>query len=392
VSADLAARAAAVRAHVDARRDEMLALLQRLVEIESYSEDRAGVNAVGAVVAERLEALGLAVRRLPEMDYGDHLLAEADGPGAPRVLLVGHLDTVFPTGTGWGFRVDGPRAYGPGVVDMKGGLVAALYALAALRATGPLPVAVRVLFNSDEEPGSPRSRHLLPDLARGVDYALDLELAEADGRIVVERKGVGIFTLTVRGRAAHAGQEPEQGVDANRELAYQVLAAADLADWAAGTTVNAGRIEGGTVPYAVSDWAQARLDVRVRDAAEQARLERALAALARANRVAGTTIEVAGGFHRPPMVELPGARRLRAAVEAAAAACGQRVRFGPSGAASDANNLVAAGVPTLDGMGGVGGRAHSHEEYLEIASLYDRAVLLATSLVALGAEPLDSSS
>src|SRR5439155_21179660 len=107
---------------------------------------------------------------------GDLLIAEAERPGPPRVMLVGHLDTVFPTGTGWGFRVEGDRAYGPGVGDMKGGLVAALYALAALRATGPLPVAVRVFFNSEEEPGSPRSRHLLPDLARGVDYALDLEL------------------------------------------------------------------------------------------------------------------------------------------------------------------------------------------------------------------------
>jgi glutamate carboxypeptidase len=384
MTATLAARAAAVRAHVDARRGEMLALLGRLVETESYTEDRAGVNAVGALLAQRLAALGLAVRRLPETNYGDHLVAEADCPGAPRVMLVGHLDTVFPTGTGWGFRVEGDRAYGPGVVDMKAGLVAALYALAALRATGPLPVAVRVFLNSEEEPGSPRSRHLIPDLARGVDYALDLELAEADGAVVVARKGVGIFTLTVTGRAAHAGQEPEQGINANRELAYLVLAAEDLAAWDAGTTVNAGRIEGGTVPYAISAWAQARIDVRVRDTAEQARLEQALAALARANRVPGTTIAVEGSFHRPPMVELAGAGALRAAVEAAAAACGQRVRFAPSGAASDANNLVAAGVPTLDGLGGIGGRAHSPDEYLELPSLYDRAVLLATTLVALG--------
>lgn len=380
--------ARALSSYIDGRRREMLDQLQRLVEIESPTDYRDGVNRVGDILAGELAALGMKVTRLPESDYGDHIVGDLERPGTVRVLLMGHMDTVYPVGTGWPFRVEGDRAYGPGVIDMKSGCLCAIYALKALQATVGIPVSVRVLFNSDEEPGSPRSREQLPALAAGIDYGFILEPAEPDGAIVLRRKGVGIFDLRVTGRAAHAGQEPEKGINANRELAHQIIAAEELADPGAGTTVNAGRIEGGTAPYVVSDSARARIDVRVATIEEQKRIERAMAELPARTRVPGARVEVTGGFHRPPMVELPGTEHMVKAISAAGALIGKPVRFGASGAASDGNTLVAAGVPTVDGMGPVGGRAHSRDEYLEIESFYDKTLLLALTLLHLA--PLSS--
>jgi len=380
----LVAETAKIRDYIAQNRTAMLAKLKQIVELESHTEDRAGVNRVGELLSAELRDLGFTVRTLPEQAYGDHVVGELEQPGKPRVLLMGHMDTVYPTGTGWGFSITGDRAHGPGVIDMKSGDLTLIYALKALKATTGIPVALRVFYNSEEEPGSPRSRHLIADIAKGIDYAFVLEPSDADGAIVTQRKGVGIFTLTVKGRSAHAGQEPEKGINANRELAFQIIAAEDLANPSVGTTVNAGRIEGGVVPYAISEHAQARIDVRVTSLDEQARMEQGMAALQKANRVSGTEITVTGGFHRPPMVEIARTGQLIAAINEAAAACGQSVRFGSSGGASDGNNLVALGIPVIDGIGAIGGRAHSREEYMEVESFFARTELLAAALLVLG--------
>jgi glutamate carboxypeptidase len=382
----------ALRECVESYRHDMLSLLERVVNIESPTDHPAGVNQVGAVFGEALTDLGLAVRTLPSADFGDHLVAEGGAPGGVHVLLMGHMDTVYPLGTGWPYSQSGERAFGPGVVDMKSGDVALVFALKALRDTGGIPVSVRVVLNSDEEPGSPESRGLLPDLVDGIDWAFVLEPSEPDGTIVRERKGVGIFRFAIHGRAAHAGQEPEKGLSANRALAQLVLAAEGLADPVAGTTVNAGRIAGGTAPYVIPEFAEADVDVRVPSVEERARMEAALRGLVVTGDDTRPEVTLTGGFHRPPMPQLPRTAELVAAISAAAATAGQRVRFGRSGAASDGNDLVSLGIPTIDGIGPIGGRAHSTSEYLELPSFSERTLLLALTLRELAERGRERSS
>ncbi|MBW4082002.1 M20 family metallopeptidase [Paenibacillus sp. S150] len=373
-----------IAAYIQAQRGRMLQLLQQLVDIESPTDHPEGVNRVGAILKRELLEAGFQVQVLKESAYGDHILADYEVQGTPRVLLMGHMDTVFPLGTGWKFTMDGERAYGPGVIDMKSGDLAALFAFKALQATVGVPLSVRIFYNSDEEPGSPASRQLIPGVADGVDWAFVLEPAEPDGHVVSTRKGVGIFRFQVTGRAAHAGQEPEKGINANIELMHQLLEAARLARPEAGTTVNPGTIAGGTQPYVIPEFAEGAVDVRVQTLKEQQRIEKAFQALPASQVVPGARLVVTGGFHRPPMPETPGTLFLKDVYGQACACAGQAVVFGGSGAVSDGNNIAAAGVPVLDGVGPVGGRLHSRDEYLELESFFQRTVALATSLYLLG--------
>jgi glutamate carboxypeptidase len=380
------AEATALREAVDARREPMLAQLRELVEIESGTDDAEGVDRVGALLAELLDDSGLAVQRAASSrDFGHHLVAEAEAsaPG-PRVLLMGHMDTVYPRGTGWGFRLDGERAYGPGVADMKSGLLVAVHAVrVAAEALGTVP-NVRVAFNSDEEPGSPESRDLLPAWADGARYALVFEPSEPSGLLVHRRKGVGIFRLEITGRAAHAGQEPERGRSAISELVAQIAAIEALARPEEGTTVNAGTVAGGTAPYVVPADARAEVDVRVTSAAERRRVEAAVVAAAARRTVDGVEVAVSGGFHRPPMERLPGAAVVEAALARGAEALGiQAPGFGLSGAASDGNNLSAEGVPVIDGLGPVGGALHSPDEWMVIETFFARTAMVASALCSL---------
>ena len=366
---------------VDAHRDEMLAFVKRVVDIESPSEDKAGVDAVGAVFQDAYRAVGCAVRLERQAQYGDHVVAETPPQRGPRVLLVGHMDTVYPKGTitARPFTVRDGRAFGPAVMDMKGGLVVMLFALRALAATGGLGNA-RVVLNSDEEPGSPTSRDGWPERAVGVDWAFVLEPGKEDGSLVSRRKGVGIFRLTVTGRAAHAGAEPEKGANAILSLAHHAIAATAIARPEHGTTVNVGVVRGGTHPYVVPERAEAGIDIRVPSAAEAERVVRELNALVAGVPVAGTTASIEGFFHRPALEEVRGTDTLKALV----AACGKdvalNVRYVTSGGASDGNNIAAAGVPTLDGMGPAGGGAHSETEWMDVESLYQKTKLLALVL------------
>jgi glutamate carboxypeptidase len=370
-------------------------LVQELVDIESPSDHKAGVDRVGAVLADRWAELGFSVSRIEERAFGDQLVFDRDGaPGRPRLLLMGHMDTVYPVGRGQSFRRgDDGRAYGSGVIDMKSGLVTMLAAVAALDAAVPPNgrPAIRVFLNSDEEPGSPRSRLAMADVVRGVDGAFVLEPAEPDGSLVLERKGVGIVRIEFVGRSAHAGQEPEKGRDANEALARVLLEAKGLADTATGTTVNPGVIRGGTVPYAISERAVLELDLRVTSPSEQARVEATLETIVETEFVVGVSASASGGFHRPPMVRLPGVERMLTAYRAAAAVAGFTPVEGKSGAASDGNDLVALGIPVMDGVGPVGGGAHSPNEYLEVDSLVPRSAALAGALCLLAAASDEAS-
>lgn len=295
-------------------------------------------------------------------------------PGAPRIVLIGHIDTVWPAGTlaRWPFAVDGDRATGPGCYDMKAGLVVAAEALRLLDERGAL-AGVTVVVNSDEELGSLTSRALIEREAAGARAALVLE-GGIDGALKVGRKGVGMYEVRVEGRAAHAGLEPERGVNALVEAAHQTIAIAALGDSAAGTTVTPTMAAAGTARNVVPAAAAIDVDVRVRNLAESERVHVALRALAPV--LDGARIAVEGGLNRPPLERATAEGLYMLACEV-----GEAMGFRPDaievGGGSDGNFTAAMGIPTLDGLGGDGGGAHAEGEWVSLASLPVRARLVA---------------
>jgi len=259
--------------YIDGREAEMLAFLEKVVNIDSGTHDKAGVDAVGELLSGRLRQLGFQVERSPQTQYGDHLVARKLGKGSRRILFVGHMDTVFPAGTAARrpFRIEGGRAYGPGVLDMKGGDVSLLYALEALKETGSRfygEVSMTVIFNSDEEVLSPTSKTIIEAEAKRADSACVFEPARPGGEYVARRKGVGKYYLTVHGRAAHAGAQPEAGRSAVGELAHKIIAIHGLTDFGTGTTLNVGLVKGGERSNVVAETAYAEIDLRVPDIGE----------------------------------------------------------------------------------------------------------------------------
>ncbi len=376
---------------VKERKVEMLQLLQRLVNIDSGSDYPDGVNQVRAILQTEYEQMGFAVRILPGKDYADHLLAEY-GSGEPSVLLIGHMDTVFPVGTVTRrpFALDERKgkAFGPGVLDMKSGLVIMLYAIKALLhdRLEAHSGSIRVFLNSDEEPGSRESREYLPQCLRDVRWALSFEPSSPDGAITTQRKGVGVYWFTVRGKAAHAGANPADGANAIEQLMHVLIELTHCANTEKGTSVNVGSIEGGEKPYIVPELARATLDLRVASMSELERMQQCVARAASSCYVEGTKTVAEGGFHRPPMVAVPRLELMKEAVVSAARNLDFPVHFSesPRGGASDANLIVALGFPCLDGMGAVGAGAHTDSEFIELPSLYEKTslvVLLLRSLL-----------
>ncbi|TQM12033.1 glutamate carboxypeptidase [Pseudonocardia kunmingensis] len=363
-------------ARFEAALPAMLADLEQLVRCESPSADLAAVAASAEVVAgQGAAALGAAGERLV-VDGRTHLRWRL-GEGPRRVLVLGHHDTVWPIGTlatlPWSVR-DG-IATGPGCFDMKAGLVQAFHALAALRADGHDLDGVTVLVTGDEEVGSPSSEALIRQEARGCDAAFVLEASADGGALKTGRKGASMYEIAVSGRAAHAGLEPEKGVNAGIELAHQVLAVAALADPARATTVTPSVLQAGTTTNTVPASARLAVDVRVLSVAEQERVDRAVRALP--TTVPGARVSVSGGPNRPPLSPESSATLFALARDVAA-----RLGLDPLdgvtvGGASDANFTAGAGVPTLDGLGAVGGGAHADDEHVRVAELPRRTALLA---------------
>lgn len=356
----------------------MVADLTRLVELESPSDDKTAIDRLGAVLAADLRGLGAAVDVLPQATAGDHLHGRwGDGPGG--VLLLCHMDTVWPLGTlaHMPVRVADGRLHGPGAFDMKGGIVNALWAMRALRALGLAPrQRITLLITSDEEVGSATSRPLIEAEALAHDIVYVLEPAHPPhGALKTWRKGVGDYRVSVTGRASHAGAAHDEGINAIEELARQVLAIQALTDYGAGTTVNVGVIGGGTRSNVVPARAWAEVDFRVLNQAEANRIDAALRGLT--PRLLGTRIEVAGGLNRPPMVRTPAIVALYQQAAAIAADLGLVVSETGTGGGSDGNFTAALGVPTLDGLGVTGDGGHALHEHVVLASLPERAALLA---------------
>ena len=373
--------------YLQQHRDEMLAFLVRMVEHESPTGDKAAVDRYGAFLCDAYRALGAAVETVPQEQYGDHHRIILDPPGGAsagggQITVLCHLDTVWELGTlaTMPIRAAGNRMYGPGVYDMKGGTMLAYFALRHLREAGlATNRRVVVLLTSDEEVGSPTSRALIEEEARKSAYVLCLEGPVAPaGSLNTERKGRGDFTLTIAGRAAHAGADHAKGISAITELAHQALALAALTDHATGTTVTVGVVRGGTRPNVVPAEASAAIDLRVATVAEGERMVAAILGLQPVT--PGATVTVTGGMNRQPMERTPGVAALFAHARALGAGFGYAVTEIPSGGGSDGQLAAALGVPVLDGLGSNGDGAHATDEHILIDAIAPRAALLAALL------------
>ena len=355
---------------------DMKSLLKRLVETESPSLDKVAVDRVGALVADEARRLGADLEIVPVMDSGNHLMARW-GEGEGGILLMCHMDTVFPVGTleKMPYREADGRIYGPGVLDMKSGIVISLAAIGMLQNRGGLKRPVTLLCTSDEEVGSLTSEDLIVELAKGSELVLVLEPALPDGSLKTWRKGVGEFWVKAKGRAAHAGGEHADGRNAIEEMSHQVIAIQKMTDYEKGTTLNVGVMHGGTVSNVVPEEAIAQVDVRVMQPAEWERVEAEMMALKPV--LEGTSLEISGELNRPPMPFDETMKATFEKVQAIGAAIGLELKASGTGGGSDANFVAPLGIPVLDGLGAIGEGLHSEREFIFTDSLEERAYLLA---------------
>ena len=366
--------------HLQQKREAMVDLLQRLAAIESPSDDPARLDHVLTMLAAELKSSGMIVRRVPGRASGGLLYARPlrTPLRTSFQLLIGHCDTVWPNGTleTMPLRAGEGRLYGPGVFDMKAGLVQMIYALRVLRDLNlSAPASCRVVINSDEEIGSPDSTPLIVSLARRAERAFILEPAFGpSGKLKTARKAVGNFTLTIKGRSAHAGVSPEEGVSAILELSHQIQRLFALNDAARGITVNVGTIAGGTRSNVIAAEVRAKIDARVRTLDDAQALEAAIRSLVPVN--PATALQVDGGFDHPPMEPSTRNQALWWMAHEAGQALGLELEQAAVGGASD-GNTTSQYTATLDGLGAVGDGAHAAHEQVELSRLVERAALLA---------------
>jgi glutamate carboxypeptidase len=366
--------------YFESRQDALLETIRKFVEIESPSDHKPSADRMGAFLAGTFEALGGKARLHHAKDYGDNL--QIDFPGREKtkpVLLLGHFDTVYPLGTlaNMPCRIADGRMHGPGVLDMKSGIALMLFAIEALQTwNSGLPRPVTVFLVSDEEVGSTSSRQTTEALARESAAVLVMEPAAGlRGAVKTARKGVGDYTLTVKGVAAHAGLDPGKGHSAILELARQITAVSKFSNLQQGLSVNPGVIRGGTRTNVVAAEAVAEIDVRIKSAKQAATLDRKFRALKPFDKHCKLTVE--GGINRLPMERTAGVIALYETAQAIAQKIGWKLEEAAVGGGSDGNFTAGIGIPTLDGMGGVGEGAHALHEHIVISELPRRALLLA---------------
>jgi glutamate carboxypeptidase len=376
-------RGAELARFFEAGRAESLWLLQRLVDQDSPTADAVAVDRLGAFVAAEFEAAGARVDLLPN-DTAGHVLRAAFGPeigGAGSTMLLGHLDTVWPSGEAARrpFSVEGDAARGPGVFDMKAGIALMILLARGIREGRVMPRRpVVCLLSADEETGSPESRRHIETEARRARYVLCLEPSNPDGGAKTARKGVGRIVLSVTGRAAHAGIDPSAGVNAIEELAAQILAVKALADPDAGTTLHTGLVSGGVGKNVVPAAARAEVDVRVRTPEAWERVAAAARALRPLHPQAGLRVEAA--MSHPPLVRTAATASLLEQARAAAAEAGFALGEGSTGGGSDGSYCSAVGAAVLDGLGVEGEDAHAFTERIRIDRIAPRAAFLARVL------------
>lgn len=367
--------------HFEKRQENILSFIRELVEMETPSREEARLNDLAGFVAERFRAIGGQVELVPEPGYGTHVaanFASAEKSDLPHILILGHLDTVWPVGTlkRLPFRVTPEgTAHGPGIFDMKSGIALTIEALSAIRSLGlETKHPVRVLLTCDEEIGSRTSRPLVEREARGAAAALVIEPPITGGIVKTGRKGIGVFTIRAIGRAAHAGLDPSKGINAIVELAHQTLRLAALNDFEKGTTVSVGIFTGGTALNVVPAEATAKVDVRFWTEADGERVVSAITGLRPV--LEGSALEVTGGINRPPMQRSAKNLALFDHARLVAAEIGFELKDQSVGGGSDGNFTSAMGIATLDGLGIDGAGAHADHEHIRIGDIPRRATLL----------------
>jgi glutamate carboxypeptidase len=376
--------AAKLRTQVESQQAAMLTLLERLTRVESPSSDAATQVPVRALIGGELEALGLRVRYLSGRSTGGALMARPHDRrrGQPIQLLLGHYDTVWPVGTlrDMPFEIEDNIVRGPGVFDMKGGIVQIVFALRALQELGATPAVTPViLLNSDEEIGSRESTRHIRRLARIADRALVMEPSMGpEGTIKTTRKGVGRFTVCVRGKAAHAGLDPESGASAILELSHVIQKLFGLNDPARGISVNVGTVDGGIRPNVVAPESRAVIDVRVQSDADAERVRKAILGIQPVT--PGVELDIDGFIGRPPLEATPANRALWAVARRLGTELGLNLQEGLAGGGSD-GSTASRYTATLDGLGPVGDGAHARHEHLLLDRTLERTALLALLLM-----------
>jgi glutamate carboxypeptidase len=366
-----------MRELIEKRFEKFLIDLETIVNIDSGSGDVSGLEAVRAFFQERFQKIKWTAAshsfddgKVPCLEVANKPLSGDDSD--LDLLFLGHMDTVFKQGTvaARPFARDGNRAYGPGVCDMKGGLVTMLHVAEILQQTGVAgDVTIAMAFNGDEEIGSRGSRPWYEALAARSRCVFVFEPWRSTGERVLHRKGGGNFDVICHGKAAHAGAAPEEGANAVIELAHQILAAKELARIDRGTTVNVTVISGGTADNVIPDYAKASVDVRIADIDEGQRIEDGFQAIGRSVHTPGVRVEVDGGINRPPMAPSEKTKQLWEQIAAIGEAIGIEMALTATGGCSDGNYTAALGIPTIDAMGVRGGGAHSEDEYIELDSI-----------------------
>jgi glutamate carboxypeptidase len=366
--------------------------LETIVNIDSGTFYKPGVDEVAHWMKARLERSECAVTTQPQHEYGNNVFATRRGKGRARILIIGHMDTVFPKDEAQRrpFTIKEGKALGPGVLDMKSGLLLGIYAAELLRAIGEENYAtLTFLCNSDEEIGSPGSRPLVKELASQADVALVLEPGRELDEVVVARKGVGNYRLEVCGVAAHAGVEPEKGHSAILELAHKIIALQALNGTIPGVTVNVGVVSGGERGNIVPDHAEARIDIRAADREGIEAVEQAFKHITSHHSVHGTESTITGEMCHYPFEATPANQSVFKLAKEEAERQGIALRGISTGGGSDGNTTAAMGIPTLDALGLAGGLAHNPGEFIVIDSIAPRMVLLAGLIERIGAAFLD---
>jgi glutamate carboxypeptidase len=375
----------ALTKHLYSKQTEMLDSLESLVNRESPSTEKHLLDLLAEQLKARFQERGAECLLLESATHGNHVQASFPPPGSTESrpgLILCHYDTVWPPGTlsSHPFRVEGKRAWGPGIFDMKASIVMVEYAMRAMHALGmQLPRRVNILLTSDEEISSPSSRALIEHMASEAEYVLVMEPPSKDGALKTARKGIGKFILEINGRAAHAGTQPEQGVSATHELAYQILNLHNLNDPEQGTTINVGVVGGGTRRNVIAAQAFAEVDVRAWTPEEARRITQAVLNLKPHS--PGAELQIRGGFVRPPMERNHVNAELFRRARDIGKGLGLDLEESATGGGSDANFTAALGVPTLDGLGAIGNGAHADDEHIRVDLLPMRTALLAALLL-----------
>lgn len=372
---------------LDGQRPAMTELLERVVNIDSGSYNKEGVDAVGRAFEEWFEAEGIPTERVPHGEFGDCIRAHVSGGEGNRpVLLMGHRDTVFPDGEAERrpFRIEGDIAYGPGVADMKAGLVMNAFVLAAFKRFGGSPYPLIGLYTSDEEIASPSSRSVIEDEARNAHVVFNAEPGRESGNAVIGRKGASFFKIKITGTPAHSGVQHEKGISAIGELAAKITELHKLTDYDIGTTVNVGIVSGGNAVNMVAPNAEAQVDVRFKTMESRDAVWERITEILETAYVPGTETEITESRGFLPLTQSPESRQMFDVYTAAGADVGLTIGGEFTGGSADSGFTAQVGAPTVCGTGPVGGRAHTPEEFMRLDTMVPRAKTVALAIMRLG--------